>query len=431
MKRYLNILLAFLLMLSVGCSEPKHEHSEKEVLAENTTYTCPMHPQVVENEPGTCPICGMQLVPVNATGEKIEITDDLAFLLQPTSSTVISSIATVQPERKTMQASVQMEGIVTYDPRQVYTVPARVPGRIEQLYVKYNFQPVRKGQKLLEIYSPELITAQQELLYLMQSAPEDKALIVSAKQKLRLLGATDAQINHLIRAGEASYTFALYSPYDGYVISLNTAAPGAAASASLGSGMNGNGTSMGNNADPSVPSEQSISLREGMYVAAGQTLFRIVNPNQLWAEFNVPAGEINALAKGAPVAITFPQVPQDTLQGKLDFLEPFYQDGENFAKVRVYLPGGQKQAMVGQLVSARGSYTTSPALWVPKAAVLDLGTTAVAFVKANGVFKPVSVTTGTTANGDIQVIEGLNQTDKIAANAQFLVDSQSFIKVKE
>ncbi|GAB3532479.1 efflux RND transporter periplasmic adaptor subunit [Pontibacter brevis] len=435
MKRYLNILFLLLFFAVSACSEKEHEH------AEGTTYTCPMHPQIVQNEPGTCPICHMDLVPQSVTGgEAVVITDDLSFLLQPTNETIISDVATITPEQKAVEAFVQMEGIITYDERRVYSIPARVGGRIENLYVKYNFQPISKGQKLMEIYSPDLITAQKELLYLVNSAPEDKALIASARQRLQLLGATDAQINRLIRTGEASYTFAIHSPYDGYVIGLNTTAPSAVpgtasirSSAGAGGGMNGMSGSTagaGTNTPGSMPAAgQEIQLRKGMYVSAGQLLFRVVNPNQLWAEFNIPAGEISAIAKGAPVQITFPQLPGEKLEAQVDFLQPYYEAGENFAKVRVYLPGEQNLARVGQLVSAEASYTTAPALWVPRTAVLDIGTRSVAFKQENGVYKPVAVRVGTTEGIRVQVVEGLEQNDRIAANAQFLVDSESFVKV--
>jgi membrane fusion protein, copper/silver efflux system len=439
MKRYLNILLLVLALLTAaGCSQRDHEHAAGE-----TQYTCPMHPQIVQQGPGTCPICKMDLVPQSGHSEGPAITEDLTFLLKPTTSTVVADIATTRPEQKSVPDTLRLDGIITYDPRQVYSVPARIGGRIERLYVQYNFQPVRKGQKLLELYSPELITAQQELLYLVQSAPEDQQLQAAAKQKLRLLGATPAQINSLIRTGKASYSFAIYSPHDGYVIGLNTAPPGAtpsaapAAAPAAGGGMAGMGGSSAG-AAPAVAAGfvpvaegADIPLREGMYVSAGQPLVRVVNPRQLWAEFNVAANEAQRLSPGTPLQISFPQLPGEQLRAKVSFLQPYYRQGENFATVRAYLPGNQKGVLVGQLVSARASYATGSTLWVPREAVLDLGTRAVAFRKSDGVFEPVPVTRGVTAGGQTQIVSGLQPGEVIAANAQFLVDSESFIKVNK
>lgn len=439
MKHKSNIYLLplFMLLLLLGCGHTEEDHRD-----EATTYTCPMHPQIVRDEPGSCPICGMDLVPQAAAGDSIVIGEDLEFLLRPTNESVVASIATTQPKMKTVEAGVKMEGIITYDPRQIYSIAARAGGRIEQLYVKYNYQPISKGQKLMEIYSPELVTAQKELLYLLQAAPDDKQLIEGAKQRLLLLGARQEQINRIIRTGEASYTFAIYSPYNGYALGLNTTPPGVAVgtmparrTSSAGGGMAGMGSSSADGTSSSASggvnanAGEEIQLREGMYVGAGQSLLRVVNPNQLWAEFNVPAGQISAIAKGAPVFITFPQLPQDSIQAKVDFFQPFYDAGENYAKVRVYLPGQQKAAMVGQLVSGRASYTTPSSLWIPKEAILDLGTRSVAFIKIGRAFKPVAVTTGLTEKGEIQVLDGLQQNDIVAINAQFMVDSESFIRL--
>lgn len=435
-RRYLHILFLGLMMHIAACSGDNHKPVD-----DTTAYTCPMHPQIVEEAPGTCPICGMDLVPKSAQGNGNDITEDLGFLLKPTNTSVVSSIATSKPVQKSVDATVQLDGIITYDPRRVFSVPARVAGRIEKLFVKYNFQPIRKGQKLMEVYSPDLITAQKELLYLVKSDSEDKQLIAAAKQKLQYMGATTTQINRLLRTGEESYTFALFSPYNGYVIDLNASTPEAGIgniepSTGSGGGMDAMGggnagisSASAPTAAPTTPSGQGIQLREGMYVTAGQPLLRIVNTEQLWAEFNVPAGEMSALTKGAPVVITFPQFPGEQLNAKVDFFQPFFNEGENFAKVRVYLPGNQKLAMVGQLVSAKATYKTNAALWVPKAAVLDIGTQNVAFRKVNGVFEPVAVILGATTAQEVAITSGLQQTDTIATNAQFLVDSESFIKV--
>jgi Cu(I)/Ag(I) efflux system membrane fusion protein len=447
MKHKINlVLLTFLmLMMLAACGQQEAGHSA----AEHTgIYTCPMHPEVVQDEPGSCPICGMDLVAQNVQGEaaahggEIEIGEDLAFLLEPTNRTVVANIATTSPVQKAAQGSVQLEGIITYDPRRVYTIPARVGGRIEQLAVQYNFQPISRGQKLMELYSPELVTAQKELLYLVQAAPEDTQLIESAKQRLLLLGATQEQVNRLIRSGEPSYTFPIYSPHQGYVIGLNTSPPGAtpaaapARTAAAGggggmAGMGGTGNASPSSAGAGMASQtgETLQLREGMYVSPGQTLLRIVNAEQLWAEFNLPASTLGAIEEGSPVEISFPQLPGEQLQAQVDFIQPFYEAAENFAKLRVYISGQQSAARVGQLVSGQIRFTTPPSLWVPKAAVLDVGTQSVAFVQQGGAFRPVAVRTGLSQEGQTQILEGLQQSDRIAVNAQFMVDSESFIRV--
>ena len=119
------------------------------------------------------------------------------------------------------------------------------------------------------------------------------------------------------------------------------------------------------------------------------------------------------------------------MSAKVSLVEPVYEAQENFARVRASLPAQNKSTLIGQLITGKASYSTGTALWVPKEAVLDLGTQSVAFLKVNGVFKPQSVQVGERANGMVEVLSGLSATNVIAANAQFLVDSESFIRVAE
>ncbi len=440
MKICFNILVLPLLMLPlfIACGQAGEEHDAAAHAAHGTTYTCPMHPQVVKDVPGDCPICGMDLVPQTHQGESIEITEDLAFMLEPTNQTVLASVATTSPVQQSVDANIRMDGIITYDPRNIYSISTRVGGRIEQLFVKYNYQPIRKGQKLMELYSPELVTAQKELLYLLSSAPEDTQLIEGAKKRLLLLGASEGQIKKLISSGEATYSFSVFSPYDGYAISLNAAPPTATAAqparTASGGGMSGMGTpasapTPGTGTGMAATAGEEIQLREGMYVAAGQSLLQVANPEQLLAEFNVPAGNINNLSRGMPVTIRFPQLPNEELQATIDFLQPYYERGENFAKVRVYLKARQELAMVGQLVTGLVQYETSPSLWIPREAILDVGSSSVVFIKEGTVFRPSTVSRGISQDEQIQILAGLQREDVIAGNAQFMVDSESFIKV--
>ncbi|HMG93278.1 MAG TPA: efflux RND transporter periplasmic adaptor subunit, partial [Chryseolinea sp.] len=228
-----NILTVFMLLVfaMTACNSNKHaEHAD--------TYTCPMHPTVISDKPGVCPVCGMELVRKAREGEEVKITEDLAKLIKSPNEIVASSITTIKATYKAMDGSIEALGIVTYDSRNVYTVPARIGGRLDKVYLKYPFQKVSKGQKIAEIYSPEGITAQRELLYLLENDPGNTDLINGSKNKLLLFGFSSAQIDDLIKRKEPSYTFSLYSAYDGYVIKDDQQAP-AIASSSSASKMNG------------------------------------------------------------------------------------------------------------------------------------------------------------------------------------------------
>ncbi|MGV3586787.1 MAG: efflux RND transporter periplasmic adaptor subunit [Adhaeribacter sp.] len=442
LRNKIFLLLALLLPLTfLGCRE-KHNHTAEA----GTTYTCPMHPQIVKNEPGSCPVCGMDLVPQQTQNNSPQpVSSSLNYLLQPTNQVVIANIKTVTPITKAVETEITLPGVITYDTRRQYSIPARFGGRIERLYVQFNYQPVSKGQKLFEIYSPELVTAQQELIYLLQHDAQNTDLIRAAKQKLQYLGVSDAQINQISKTQKASYTFPVYSPYNGYVVDpAVTAAPSSVvvsnnASASAGgSGMSGMGGGMANTTGTSnIPAatnanpESGFSIREGMYVNTGQTLFSVINAEHLWAEFNVSSTEAATLQKGTPITLSFNQTAAEPIHTKVYLVQPFYEAGENFAQIRALLPGTNKAALVGQLVTGKIMHATGSALWVPQAAVLDLGNSAVVFRKIKGAFQPIRITTGQRTGELIEVQSGLEAQTEIAGNAQYLVDSESFIRVAE
>lgn len=423
------IVAALLITLLGSCNAKKDSldaHDQEE-------YTCPMHPQIVQDRPGSCPVCGMDLVKKSNKGGGVAITEDLKKLIKPTNSSVIATIKTVHPERRTLDANSVASGVINYDTRKTYTVPIRFSGRIEKLYVKYNYQAVMQGQVIMEVYSPEMVTAQRELLYVASEQKEDKQLLESSKQKLRLLGLIEQQIDKIIADGKESFTLPVLSPYTGYIVEATlsgNAIQTSPASASMSAGgMNSKNENLSQATQvQGANSSQQISIREGMYVTAGQSLFKVVDGTRLWAELYFPATEASMIRKESAIEL---QVKGSDIKisSKVDFVQPFFSDGSQFLKVRSYLKSGEYKIRVGQLITGEIAHPHSESLWIPREAILDLGVQQIVFLKNRGTFAPSKVKTGVQSGNWIEVTEGLNDSSEIASNAQYLVDSESFIKV--
>lgn len=404
-ENWRNSLLFVVLLIAGACGKPTAEDA--------ATYTCPMHPSVVADAPGTCPLCGMDLVRTTRHGEETEITRELAPLLKSPNEAVIASIKTIRPEFKSVVVTAEATGTVTYDPRKLYTIPARIGGRMEKVYLRYEFQKVKKGQKVADIYSPELITAQREFLYLLANDSENEALVQAATTRLQLLGMQDFQIRDLQRRGAVVNTFSIHSPYDGFVISNGDGQDLASASTEGvdGAGQGARGT--------------ATLVREGDYVAGGQTLFRIANTSAMRISLDIPASWSAMIHEGDTVELNLDNGAKQT--ATIDLVQPFFNASENFMRVRVYTHDASR-LHVGQLVDATVSLGRRESLWLPKESVIDLGLDKVAFVREGAVMRPKIVMTGITSGNEIEIRSGLVTSDEVAANAQFLTGSESFIK---
>lgn len=408
-------------LIASACSNGEETH--------NDTYTCPMHPTVISDRPGSCPVCGMDLVRKARAGEELKITEELSRLMKSPDEVVVASVKTIKGEYKAVPVAVEAPGIVTYDTRNIYTIPARVGGRLEKVWVKYNYQSVRKGEKVAEIYSPELLTAQRELLFLLENDPENGALLSGAKSKLALLGLTPFQIDHLAKSRRPQSTFAIYSPYSGYVITGDSAAPTITSAGSTVSDMRGmegasSATSQRQNAKSSSGAGASI-VREGSYVIAGETLFRIVDANALRIELDWSGAEKSAVKVGDTLTLITREGQERV--ATIDFVQPFFNEGENFSKLRVYT-NDTEGLQIGQLIKASIRMTRKESLWVPRSAVMDLGTQKVVFIKDKEALRPKKVVTGVVSDGLVEITGGLASGDEIAATAHYLIDSESFIK---
>lgn len=412
--RILLTALLFSTVLFSACSD-QHQKQTQVKAQTGTIYTCPMHPQISEDHPGSCPICGMTLV--KKTGQATESSGiSLNTVLQPVNSAVISTITAVVPLQKEISTKIDADGYLDFDTRTFNNIAARFSGRIEKLYLKYAFQEIHLGQRIFDIYSPDMVTAQQDLIYVNTHSPQETALINSARQKLSLLGMTDAQINLVIKTKKPFYSLPVYSPYSGHIHDAPHSQMAGPAEAKPS-------TDYANN----LP----LSIKEGMYVTKGQVLFNVVNPHHLWAVVKIDQSAIAGLKLGQPVKLTIPDLPGKSIYSKVNFIEPFLKEGEKTAGIRVYLDNMDHRLMVNSVIKTQITTGTVKGLWIPRSALLNLGRKRVVWLKQGPSYRVHQVNAGALTDTEVQITRGLSVTDSLASNAQYLTDSESFVKIQK
>lgn len=420
-KPIIGLLLIFFSLVVFSCNSKQTTDNEAAV------YTCPMHPQVIQDHPGTCPICGMDLEKkVEASDVSEKEKQELAALAQDVNETVIGNFKTIYPRKKSANDTVHLKGYLGLDDRAKNKVSSRVSGRIEKLYIKYENQSVTKGQKLFEIYSPELLAAQRDLLFVIKN--DDQQLVTGLKSRLINLGMTSAEVNQIIKTGKPIQYISVYSAYTGVSHQITGGTSGTVASGGDAMGMGG-----GSAATPASTSPTLSGIREGMYVNKGQTLFELMGHGQAWALFSAYENDLPFIKKGDDVLITIPSEKGHQMSGKVDFIQPYYGENEQTATIRVYLPN-HHELKIGTLIEgAISGQNAGDGFFVPKTAIYNLGKTTIVWVsdKAGKVFKARKVTIGSTTGDWIEIKAGLSVDEKVAVNAAYLVDSDSFIHVEE
>ncbi|MFT3824236.1 MAG: efflux RND transporter periplasmic adaptor subunit [Chitinophagaceae bacterium] len=351
----------------------------------------------------------------------------LADLLQPVNSQVIANVRTVLPQQGTHIYNATVQGAITYDSRYENSIAARVSGRIEKLYIKYNYQPVKKGQLIMEVYSPDLAAAQRELLLIARSG-NDERLLSASRQKLLLLGMPAEQVQRVIATGNILYRIPVYSNAEGFILDKTQAtAPAPVGSitpaAPAGDDMNAMAATGVPSAKPNT-SPTPVLLREGQYVTAGQSLFTIYRQGNLIASLSLQPVLASAVKKGTRVILYTAEGM--VKNGTVGIVEPVIQNGLSFTVARIYLQNG-RSLQPGQLITAAIPVVYEGGWWLPKKALWQSGNKAFIFRKENGVVKAMAVKTGVSAEGMVQVLTNIAGW-QVADNAAYLVDSESFIK---
>ncbi|MCO6496903.1 MAG: efflux RND transporter periplasmic adaptor subunit [Chitinophagaceae bacterium] len=387
--------------------EPEHERSEDGMVAAPLGYNCPMHPQVHSDTEDFCPICGMKLERVKTDNEPLELS--LEMLLKPANQAVVVQVPMVHMAQREEDDEVNATGVIEYNPDFSGSLSARFSGRIMKLYVKYRFQKIASGQPLMDVYSPDMVAAQNNLLFLLRQDAGNRSLIQAAKDRLLNMGMSSRQLGQVIRTGQPVQTVTMYSNRSGVIYENNSG---------MDAGMQNTGT---------LP----LSIKEGMYVNKGDVLFSVFNPAKARVSLQIPAMYAEMIGKGNKVRVVPEGNAGNDFRAELKEILPQYGSAANTLAARIPFDNASLKIPVGSVVKAIIFTGYKKAQWLPEEAVYNLGMDKVVFVREQDGFIARKVNTGLVSNHLIQILDGLKQEEAVAANAGFLVDSESFIITKK
>ena len=357
-----------------------HDHTE-------TTWTCSMHPQIRQTEPGDCPICGMDLIPLadNTSSNPLvlEMTPEAVKLAQIETTVIGTEVSTAQV--------LSLSGKIQVDERLAASQVSHVPGRIEKLYVSFEGEYVGKGQKIAQIYSPELITAQQELLQALTLEDQNPGLLAAAKQKLANWKLTEAQIQTLVDRGRVQETLDIYADASGVVTVRKVAV--------------------------------------GDYVKQGEVLFDLVNLNRVWVLFDAYEEDLAQIKVGDQIRFTTTSLPGQSFTTRVTFIDPMIQAETRVATVRGEVANTNRNLKPEMFV--KGELQSLPKkgkqILVPKSAVLWTGKRSVVYVQVPDMeipsFRYQEIILGERIGDHYWVKEGLSAGDEVVTQGSFSIDA--------
>ena len=368
-------------------------------------FHCPMHPTVVSDKAGDCPICGMKLVPMGE--EKHESTTSAvpglaAVSLMPDARQRMG-LTLGKVEKRRMVRHIRTSARIGADETRLFRLTTKVEGWVDALFVSVSGQTVRKGDKLLTLYSPQLVSAQQEYLSAMQSAGAlaaaasgdasdgAKTLMESAKQRLQLWDVSDAQIALLEKTRQVEKLLTLYAPASGFV------------------------------------TEKAVLA--GQKIMPGEPLMVIADLSSVWGDADIYESDLPYIKLGMPIELTFSYWPGKVFRGKVSFLAPALDRDTRTLKIRLEIPNPESLLKLEMYADARLSFPLGEKVAVPEAALMRTGERNYVFRDSGeGKLVPVVVEIGVRSEGFFEIRSGLSEGDRVVTSANFLVDSESSMR---
>jgi len=387
----IGILLGWLFFGNSGTPSKDEYQLSTALNAENqqgTIWTCSMHPQIRKNEPGNCPICGMVLIPLkNDTDEG----DPMAVSMSPMAMQ-LANVSTAVVGKTAPVKSVRLNGKVQADERLIYSQSSHIPGRIERLMINFTGEYVTKGQTIAYVYSPELVTAQEELFEAQKIRETQPQLFKSAQDKLKNWKLSERQITQMLQSGNRIQEFPVQADVSGYV------------------------------------TEKMVN--SGDYIGQGQAIYKVANLSRLWVLFDIYESDMPWVKKGSQVIFTVQSLPGESFKGTISYLDPVIDPKTRVARARVSVSNSQlklkPEMFASGTVEARLTKKSNSVV-VPKTAVMWTGKRSVVYVKSSsgkGVsFIMREVVLGPELGDGYLIEEGLQEGEEIAVNGTFSIDA--------
>lgn len=389
-----------------------HDHANEDNTSQGKQlYTCSMHPFIIKDKPGTCPICGMELIKKldgggaggAQTAEQKQQADMLGHVSLSPTQRVMANVATVEAKQGTLGKEINAVGIVQYDQSRQAKVTAWIAGRIDKLNVNTVGAFVSKDRPVAEVYSPDLLATQQEYLLAVKSREQLKnspipsisqngdGLVASARQRLMLFGVKESQIAELEKAGKPTIRLPIYTPLSGIVIEK--------------------------------------MVQQGQYVNAGEVLFNIADLSRVWVEIEVFENEVPYVRVGQQVEIRSSGDHTVSSRGMISFVYPFHDPKTHTVKARVEMPNPGMKLKPDMFVNAIIRVPLVKGIILPVTAVIDTGKRQVVWVETStGMFEPRDVQVGERVEEKVQILSGIKPGDKVAVSGGYLIDSESQLK---
>lgn len=385
-------LVTVLVVLPQGCARS----DSGSAAVKKAKYHCPMHPTVVSDKPDDCPICGMKLVPIEAPTSTPSDLPGLAVVnLGPDVRKKMGlTLGTVG--KRALVRTIRTSARVVADETRLFRVTTKTDGWVDRLLVATPGQAVRQGDPLLTLYSPQLVSAQQEYLSVFQSVAGDAAggagrLLESARQRLKSWDMGDEAIARLEKTRQVERAVTIYAPAGGVV-----AAKGVVA---------------------------------GQKITAGDSLMVLSDVSVVWGDADIYASDLPYVRTGMPMELTFPYWPGKTFNGNVSFLSPTLDQETRTLGIRIEIPNPELILKPGMFGDARLGYSVGERLVVPEAAIMRTGERSYVFRDSgDGKLTPVDIKVGLLSDGYCEVLAGLNEGDSVVTSANFLVDSESSMR---